>query len=228
MIDVGITTIMGSAYLTAEFGFNAELSPDACRWCRVNGFDASARDALRWNDPALAGSGWVTAPVATTGLMLLAGGSRGVRRHFDDVVPVLQAAIATSVLQHVMKLAAGRQRPYAHFAAPGTLTASEEDNVSFWSGHTSLCFSLLVFAGTVASRRGYRLAPVIWTTRLALRVTPGYLRISTDRHYTTDVLVGAAVGSLMGYVWPRFMHRHLWRDVEVVPTATGVAVMGSF
>jgi membrane-associated phospholipid phosphatase len=140
----------------------------------------------------------------------------------------VQAAFAASLLQHVTKLVVARQRPYAHYAPPGTLVSSEEDDVSFWSGHTSLGFALAVSSGTVASTRGYALAPVIWAGGLALAAATGYLRIAADRHYATDVLTGAAIGSLVGYAWPKLVHPHLRRDLEIVPTGPGVAVLGRF
>ena len=34
----------------------------------------------------------------------------------------------------------------------------------------------------------------------------GYLRIAADQHYLTDILVGAAVGGLMGWAIPRIFH----------------------
>ena len=232
-LDLGLTVGMGGAYLVAEFGFNAELSPTTCRWCEPTGFDVPMRDALKWGDTGAANTisnltGYVLAPLATAGGLVLAGGRSGWRRHYDDAVPVIQAAIFASLLQHVTKLGGGRQRPYAHFAPPGTLTPSEEDNVSFWSGHTSLDFALAVSAGTIADARGYRYAPVIWATGLTLAGVTGYLRVAADRHYATDVLMGAAVGTLVGYAWPRLVHRHIWRGVEVVPTGTGLAAIGAF
>jgi membrane-associated phospholipid phosphatase len=233
VVEGAITLAMGTGYLVAEFGFNHQLSPDECQWCNPPGFDRSMRDVLKWRDTARANTlsnttGYLLAPLSATGLTILAGSDGGWRRHYDDVTPVIQAAIATSLVQHATKLLVARQRPYAHFAPPGSLVASDEDNVSFFSGHTSLTFSLAVAAGTVANMRGYSLAPAIWTIGLALAATTGYLRIAADRHYTTDVLTGAAVGSLIGYAWPKLLHPRLGRHTDVVPTSTGLAVIGSF
>jgi membrane-associated phospholipid phosphatase len=234
LVHLAVTAGLGAGYLIAEFGFNRQLSPDACRWCTPDAFDASMRNALHWNDTKLANtlsdvSGYVLAPVTAVGLMVLASGDHRTRRRaYDDATPVVQSAIVVSLLQHVTKLAAARQRPYAHYAAPGTLVPSEEDNVSFWSGHTSLGFSLAVSAGTVATTRGYELAPYIWVSGLALAATTGYLRIAADRHYATDVLTGAVTGSIVGYAWPKLVHPHLRRDVVVAPTSNGFAVIGQF
>src|SRR6059058_3168029 len=72
------------------------------------------------------------------------------------------------------------------------------DNLSFFSGHATLAFALATSAGTVASMRHHRLAPVMWAVGLLLATTGGYLRIAADRHYATDVLTGALVGSAVG------------------------------
>jgi membrane-associated phospholipid phosphatase len=232
-IEAGVTAAMGTAYLVAEFALGSELSPTTCRWCYPDGFDAGARNLLRWRDTSLANtlsdaSGYVTAPIAAAGLTIVAGRGRDWRRHYDDVVPIVQAAIAASLLQHVTKLGVARQRPYAHYTPPGTLVPSEEDNVSFWSGHASLTFALAVSAGTVTSSRGYALAPAVWATGLALAATTSYLRIAADRHYATDVLAGAAVGTIVGYAWPKLVHPWIGRDVDVVPTGNGLAAVGRF
>ncbi len=231
-VHVGITVGLGAAYLIAEFGLNSQLSPTVCDWCAPTRFDISARDALLWRNPHAANvtgniTGYVLAPAAAIGLTYLAAGDATWRHHFDDVVPILQSAIAVSLLQHVTKLVAARQRPAVHFEAVPS-TATTEDNVSFWSGHTSLAFSLAVSAGVVTSERGYALAPLVWATGLTLAATTGYLRIAADRHYATDVLVGAAMGSLVGYLWPVLVHPHLRHAMTVTPIERGLALVGTF
>ena len=233
LVHTGVTVALGAAYLTAEFAFNKQLSPTTCSWCNPDSFDASARDTLKWRNTGNANTlsnltGYVLAPLSATVLTALASGHSTWRRRFDDVVPVVQSAIVVSLFQHVTKLVAARQRPYAHYAAPGTLVPSTEDNVSFWSGHTSLGFSLAVSAGVVTTRRGYRLAPAVWVSGLTLAAMTGYLRIAADKHYTTDVLTGAAMGSLVGWAWPTLVHPHIRADVAIVPTGNGMAVVGSF
>jgi membrane-associated phospholipid phosphatase len=81
-----------------------------------------------------------------------------------------------------------------------------DNNVSFYSGHTAMSFALATASGTVASLRGYRLAPVIWVVGIPLATLTGVLRINADRHYFTDVLTGAVLGSAMGFLGP-WLHR---------------------
>lgn len=230
-IQLAVTAGMGATYLIVEFGFNTRLAPTTCRWCDPPGFDRAARDSLRWQDTAAANTisnvtGYVLAPIVTSGLTMLASRDRRWRRYFDDVTPIVQSAIAVSLLQHAAKFTVGRQRPYAHFSEPGSLTPSVENNVSFWSGHTSLGFSLAVSAGTIATRRGYRLAPAVWASGLALAAATGWLRIAADRHYTSDVLVGAVMGSAVGVGWPLLVHRHIRQTI--IPTGNGMAIVGAF
>ncbi len=233
IVHSAITAVLGTSYIVLEFGLNDKLAPRTCQWCNPDSFDVSVRDALRWNNTGEANTisnltGYVLAPVSAVGLTALASGDRTWRRRYDDVIPVVQSAIVVSLLQHVTKLAAARQRPYAHYAPPGTLVPSLDDNVSFFSGHTSLTWSLAVSAGVVTTRRGYRLAPLVWASGLTLAAATGYLRIAADRHYATDVLTGAAMGSLVGWAWPTLVHPHIRRDVEVVVSGQGLAIVGAF
>ena len=82
-----------------------------------------------------------------------------------------------------------------------------DGNLSFFSGHTSFAFSLAVASGTVASMRGYRAAPAVWGVGLGAAAVTGYLRIAADRHYATDVMTGALVGSALGFAVPYLLHR---------------------
>jgi hypothetical protein len=41
---------------------------------------------------------------------------------------------------------------------------------------------------------------------ILLAGTTGYLRVASDQHYVTDVMVGAAVGSLSGFLVPWLFH----------------------
>jgi membrane-associated phospholipid phosphatase len=70
----------------------------------------------------------------------------------------------------------------------------------------------------VATLRGYRAAPAIWAVGAAAALTVGYLRIAADRHYFTDVLTGAAIGTAMGVGVP-FLFNRQRRPGRVGPRA---------
>ena len=48
--------------------------------------------------------------------------------------------------------------------------------------------------------------PFSWAAGLPLAALTGYLRIAADRHYLSDVLVGAGAGTLFGTLVPRLLH----------------------
>jgi membrane-associated phospholipid phosphatase len=54
--------------------------------------------------------------------------------------------------------------------------------------------------------RGYESAPWVWGVGMTVAGATGYLRIAGDKHYLTDVLVGAATGVAAGIALPRLMH----------------------
>jgi len=139
----------------------------------------------------------------------------------DDFTPIVEAMVVTQWVTRAIKVPVGRQRPYAHYTGP----SSYEDNLSFPSGHTSRAFSLVVSAAMVARARGYRSEPAIWAVGLTVASATGYFRIAADRHYLTDVLTGAAIGTIAGLTVPSLMCRNA---ISIVPARDGVAVAGTW
>ena len=99
------------------------------------------------------------------------------------------------------KVLARRHRPwvsYRNFDSPFYKGADPATgNQSFFSGHTSAAFAAASFHHRMLQRfrgKGFGDAEV-WGMYLAAALT-GLLRISADKHYLTDVLTGAAVGTL--------------------------------
>jgi membrane-associated phospholipid phosphatase len=213
------------------------LVPAACSWCEPNALDRGVRDAIVWDDTAQPKSwsnitGFVLEPVVSMGLLAVAGlrDRDQPLRLVNDLLPVAEAYVYTELVTNAVKYTVARQRPEVHFSSsagssPGRAT-STEDNLSFFSGHTSGAFSIAVAAGMVAHARRTPFEPVVWAAGLALAETTGYLRIAGDKHYFTDVLAGAAVGAAGGWLIPRLtggLHR-----ARVVPSPGGLALAGAF
>jgi membrane-associated phospholipid phosphatase len=191
--------------------YQAELLPAACRWCEPPAFDAAVRNALVWKEGARTADTLstvldVAVPVsALTYLLLSASGAGDFNAGLVDSLLVTEAAAAALLVNQVVKLLVGRQRPYARFG--NDLGYSKgEDNLSFYSGHTSLVFSVVAATVTVASMRGYAGAGIVAGVGFTLGAGIGYLRIAADQHYLTDVVVGAVIGGLVGWAVPRIFH----------------------
>ena len=190
--------------------FAGGLTPDTCRFCSPNAFDASARLHLRWEDPATAArasdllaNGLLPAAVLAHSA-LLAWGDGGAPQLGEDAVVVAEAVLLSIDANQLVKSVAGRIRPSAWAAG---LQQGTNTNRSFYSGHTALAFSLAASAGTVATIRGYRSAPWVWAIGMTLASAVGYLRVAGDAHWVTDVLAGAAVGGAIGFAVPWTLHR---------------------
>ena len=225
-LDTAITATAALWWIASEM-MKSELVPEKCRWCyrtktgddALNRVDFSIRRALRWSDPPLAGS--LSSWLAFVGLPALAiGGNIGVAAHDNnlsgapsDILITTEATMLAVDLNQLVKYAFARERPFVHFLprASGDARALTEspsdDNLSFYSGHTNLAFALATSAGTVSLMRGYRLAPAVLGVGLAGAFAVGYLRIAADKHYFSDVMVGAIVGSIVGVGVPLLFHR---------------------
>jgi membrane-associated phospholipid phosphatase len=233
VVNLAIFVGGGLAYVASETVLKPDLAAMTCRWCGVDSFDANARDLLRWHDTGAASAlsnidGFAVAPIAGVGLLLLGTASQpgGATwgRVLDDALPVLDTVVLSELVDQVVKFGVGRQRPYAHFNPTGV--PGLDDNVSFFSGHSTLAFGIATSAGVIAHRRGYAIEPYVWGVGMTLAATTAYLRVAADEHYVTDVLTGSAFGVLAGLTVPWLLDRH--PGVEVVPTGTGLAIAGSF
>ncbi|MGE5788568.1 MAG: phosphatase PAP2 family protein [Myxococcales bacterium] len=219
--DVTITAASTVLAISLELA-SPTLAPKQCRWCdrgtdgrdTLNGFDASIRNELRWRDPNSAKTvsnvfAYVLAPLAGAGVGAVFMAQDGHLRNLPvDLLIVAQATMLSVNVGQGIKLATARQRPDVHAGSESNRDqqASTEDNLSFYSGHTSVAFALAAASGTVATMRGYRMAPLVWTVGETVAVVSGYFRIAADRHYATDVLAGAVMGSFVGFAVPYFLH----------------------
>ena len=223
---IAVGAVAGSAFLGS---LRDDLGTARCRWCEPGRLDAWAQDRLRWHDTAagsVASNVAVLAVPAGLGALLavpsLRDGAR--RRALEDLVLVAQAYGITTLGDHVPKLAAGRLRPYAVGA---TAFESTDDWRSFWSGRSSAAFSVAVASGTIARLRGYPRWRWILGLGLAGAGATAYLRVAADRHWTTDVVAGAAWGTAVGLAVP-LLHRSDGRGVTLVPARRGAVIVVAF
>jgi hypothetical protein len=93
---------------------------------------------------------------------------------------------------------------------------SHEAQQSFFSGHSTIAFASAVFVSTVYSEYhpDSEWKPYIWTGSLLAASAVGYLRYAAGQHYPSDILVGAIVGSVLGYTIP-WLHKTQSENTKV-------------
>ncbi|HEX2569227.1 MAG TPA: phosphatase PAP2 family protein [Polyangia bacterium] len=225
-IDVPITAVGGVAWIVTE-SLKGSLAPRRCLHCdrapdgsdALNPLDAAVRRELllsRTGPPSAVSHAFAfgVMPLVALGVdAILAQHDRRLREWPVDALVIAEAAVLAADVNQLVKFTVGRERPFVHVLpedAKDMTRRPADNNLSFYSAHSTLVFSLAVASGTVATLRGYRLAPVLWASGLAVAATVGYLRIAADRHYFTDVLAGAAIGSVIGFVVPYLAHHPRW------------------
>jgi membrane-associated phospholipid phosphatase len=136
----------------------------------------------------------------------------------NDAVVVAESALVATATATIMTAAVQRPRPYLYGdRAPLDVRDGVDASMSFISSHTAVAFAL-----STATWRTYRLlhpdAKAHWAVLLLGDVAAGVVgaaRVLAGRHFVTDVVTGALVGTSVGLVVPA-LHA---APVQLVPTA---------
>lgn len=214
-LDLTIIGVSGTAWIITE-ALKSKLASPQCFWCNPPEVDLSVKNALRWEDRQAADllsyiTGFGMVPLGAFGLDLiyvLSGGGTWAE-YGGDVIVLAESITFAAIVNQTVKFSVSRERPFVHdlVGPEKKTTPSPADNdLSFYSGHTTLAFVSAVSAGTIASLKGYKGAGWIWGAGLTLAATTGYLRIAADKHYFIDVLTGAMTGAAIGF-WIPWLHR---------------------
>ena len=134
--------------------------------------------------------------------------------------------LLSAALPAISKGIAGRIRPYAYNEnVPSDVKLSAETKRSFFSGHTTFAFSSAVFFNVAFGDYFPEspLRPWLWGGGMAAAGAVGAMRVLAGKHFLSDVLAGAAVGSAIGILVPA-LHRQSaggW-SVDILPLPEGV------
>jgi membrane-associated phospholipid phosphatase len=210
-----------STYLALRF-----VGPraDAAAWRGPALFDAPIRSALRLETrPARDGSETAAHVLAYTllaqSLLVDPWLAAGVARQSPEVgwqlfVIGAQSHAVSTVLNATTKLLTARERPYGQACSrePRYHESCEGDDRfrSFYSSHSSLAATS---AGLVCAHHAN--VPLYGKPALdfaacasagVLALSVGALRIASDEHWATDVLVGQLIGFSIGYLLPALVY----------------------
>jgi membrane-associated phospholipid phosphatase len=191
----------------------------------VNRFDRSAtghysRVARRWSDYLLVSS--IISPVIIEGI-----DNRNSLCDFGTVgLLYAEAALLNSAITRNAKGLFDRRRPYLYnrsISNKEKMTEGSDAECSFWSGHTSQAFCAASFLSKVYAdmHPGSPVIYVVTGTSFTLASTIGLLRYRAGMHFPSDIIVGAVVGSIIGYCVPAL---HLRSDGLEITPVTGRSI----
>jgi membrane-associated phospholipid phosphatase len=158
-------------------------------------------------------------------VFLEAEAAGGLRTAAEDLLVITEAITVAGALTTVTRYTTARIRPFAYY---GQGTGVPEDHLSFWSGHTTTAFSAAAAAGYVAQLRGYESWPWIYAVGFTAAGAVSYFRVAGDKHWLTDVVVGAVVGTGIGFLVPWLHRSSPALSLRVVPWPEGLAIAGRF
>jgi membrane-associated phospholipid phosphatase len=222
---IGIGLVFASARLIRTQP--AYCAPE-CNPADLNALDRTT--AGFWN------TGWSTA--SDIGILSLMGGTmtalvvdEGALPALNDALVVAESGLMGTALSSIMTLAAGRPRPFLFGAkAPLSDRNSADGGLSFLSSHATVSFAV-VTSLYVTERRlhpGQTLPYVALGAGLAVASFVSTARVLAGRHFITDSVGGAVVGTSVGILVPA-LHGS---PVKVVPMVTPkegyLSVLGSF
>lgn len=150
--------------------------------------------------------------VVTGSLIYVVGRVQGNRRVQALGLHSVESIALAGMLGGGIKLVAGRQRPYMDTKNPYSFQLwrgfSGGEYRSFPSGHTIAAFA---FASTVTRETQFWWPSggfIVGTVFYGGATMVGLSRIYNNMHWSSDVMAGAAIGTIMGLKVVKYTHSH--------------------
>ncbi len=153
----------------------------------------------------------------------------GLSKEFAENMTVYAEVISVNnALVTIAKYEIQRPLPRTYDGDPN-LVQSPGGYRSFYSGHTSLTFAALSAAAMTRSLR-HEGEWWPWVLTGVVGTSVAYERVEAGRHFYTDVLVGAAIGTTLGILIPKWHHDQKFKDQTIgfMPIAGGAAGLWRF
>ena len=178
----------------------------------ANRLQDSATQANRFLHTAATGFRLLGDPgsFATGTAVYLIGRAGGNRRVESVGLHSVESILLADILGGGIKLVAGRQRPYVDVRTPNNFQLwrglSGDKYRSFPSGHTITAFA---FASTVTRESKFWWPHAAWyvgTVFYGGASLVGVSRMYNNQHWASDVMAGAAIGTLVGLKVVNYTH----------------------
>lgn len=128
---------------------------------------------------------------------------QGNEARLEDIAVYVEAVSVTQVATTAMKQVVGRSRPVMYTGA-ATPTTTRDALGSLPSGHASSAFAAAAAYWSIMQRRGeagQHRSEIVGLFTMAAATAA--LRVAARKHFTTDVVAGAALGIAIGWTLPQ-------------------------
>jgi membrane-associated phospholipid phosphatase len=143
--------------------------------------------------------------------------AKGWENYGEDVLIVGETLAVNYLLNNIVKYGVRRARPFSYNSqyqdnTDKTGEARYEDpdaGLSFYSLHSSFSFAAATSFSYLFTQRhpgDYAQVVPVWLLTHALAATTAVLRVEAGKHFWSDIIVGAVVGSSLGIVIP-YLHK---------------------
>ena len=148
----------------------------------------------------------------------------GVSREFaEDAAVYAETLLISGALVGLVKVIV--QRPLPVVYAGQDLLDEPEGYRSFYSGHVTMAFTALSAASFTLSRR-YRTSAWPWIGTAVVGSSIAVARVLGGRHFISDTIVGAAVGTTIGILVPLLHSREDKTSAfMILPNENGLKAM---
>lgn len=176
--------------------------------------------------------------IASPGAYVIGGSLYAIGRigHFDRLADLgwhgTEAVIVGDVVTGLLKGTLGRARPYVSndtnprdFKFGGGFSSSE-DRTSFPSGHTTDAFSAAAAVTAETSKWWPHSTWIIGPVMYGGATLVGLSRMYHNRHWASDVALGAAIGTFSGRKVVQFNHDHPHNRLDQILLRTTLAPDG--
>jgi PAP2 superfamily len=186
-------SLMASGILLSDSGFEKSLNTTTRNWVG-NDFDVPVDDYTRY------------VPIAQLYIADIAG-IEAKNHWFDQTKNLAISMVLTDVLTKFLKNNIYKVRP------------NDFNAKAFPSGHTSIAFS----TGSVLYEEFKDTSPLLAYSGYGFAATTGAFRLLNNKHWVSDVLMGAGIGIMMTKLVYHFDYLFKWnpflksKDITLVP-----------
>lgn len=186
----------------------------------VNWFDRSA--TYKYSENISKASDLLAGITILAPLTLLI--DENIRKDWSTLaVMYFETTISAHFITSYAKGGVQRVRPFVYNSdVPMSTKTTSDARQSFFSRHTIWAFATAVFFSTVYGDYfpDSKYKTYLWYGSLFTAAAVGFLRYESGKHFPSDILSGAILGSAIGYVIP-YLHKVNNENMSIVPSSTG-------